>query len=72
MTFRRQIRLGTLFVLLLPLTQACSALQTPTAGTDFCAIAKVIQFSRLNDTLETIAAVKEHNAVYHTLCTKTP
>ena len=72
MTFRRQIRLGTLFVLLLPLTLACSAPQTTIAVTDFCAIAKVIQFSRLNDTLETIAAVKEHNAVYHTLCTKTP
>ena len=72
MTFRRQIRLGTLFVLLLPLIQACSALQTTTAGTDFCAIAKVIQFSRLNDTLETIAAVKEHNAVYETLCQKAP
>lgn len=72
MTSRRQIRLGTLFVLLLPLTQACSALQTPIAATDFCAIAKVIQFSRLNDTLETIAAVKEHNAVYETLCLKAP
>jgi len=59
-------------VLLLPLTQACSALQTPTAVTDFCAVAKVIQFSRLSDTLETIAAVKEHNAVYETLCTKAP
>jgi len=72
MTFRRQIRLGTLFVLLLPLILACSAPQTPIAVTDFCAIAKVIQFSRLNDTLETIAAVKEHNAVYETLCQKAP
>ena len=59
-------------MLLLPLTQACSALQTPIAVTDFCAVAKVIQFSRLSDTLETIAAVKEHNAVYETLCTKAP
>ena len=58
--------------LLLPLIQACSAHQTQTAETDFCAIAKVIQFSRLHDTLETIQAVKEHNAVYHTLCQKTP
>ena len=59
-------------MLLLPLTQACSAPQIPIAGTDFCAVAKVIQFSRLNDTLETIAAVKEHNAVYETLCQKAP
>lgn len=72
MTFRRQIRLGTLFAMLLPLIQACSAPQTQIAGTEFCAVAKVIQFSRLNDTLETIAAVKEHNAVYHTLCPKAP
>lgn len=72
MTYRRQIWLGTLFALLLPLTLACSALQTPIAGTDFCAVAKVIQFSRLHDTLETIAAVKAHNAVYHTLCPKAP
>lgn len=70
MTYRRQIRLGTLFGLLLPLIQACCGPQTPIAGTEFCAVAKVIQFSRLNDTLETIAAVKEHNAVYHTLCPK--
>lgn len=61
-----------LSALLLPLTQACSAPQTQTVGTDFCAIAKVIKFSRLHDTLETIEAVKEHNAVYHTLCSQAP
>ena len=68
MTYRRLIGQGTLFALLLPLIQACCAPQTQTAGTDFCAVAKVIQFSRLKDTLQTIEAVKEHNAVFHTLC----
>ena len=73
MTYRRQIRLGTLFVLLLPLILVCCAPQTQIAATDFCAVAKVIPFSRLHDTLETIEAVKEHNAVYHSLCpTKAP
>jgi len=72
MKYGRQIRLGMLCGLLLPLIQACCGPQTPIAGTDFCAVAKVIQFSRLHDTLETIEAVKEHNAVYHTLCPKAP
>jgi len=72
MTYRRQIKLGTLFGLLLPLIQACCAPPTQIAETKFCAVAKVIQFSRLLDTPETIEAVKEHNAVYHSLCPKNP
>jgi hypothetical protein len=48
------------------------ATQTPTPATDgrasFCQIAKVIRFSRLNDTPETIEQIKEHNAVYAKIC----
>jgi hypothetical protein len=58
-------------LILLPTLTACAAL-TSTAGikghASFCDVAKPISFSRLNDTAETIAAVKEHNAVYDELC----
>lgn len=51
---------------------AC-ANQMPSAGTSgasplFCSEAKPIVFSRLHDTLETIAQVKAHNAVGQKLC----
>jgi hypothetical protein len=62
-------------VLLLPLTQACCAPQTLIQGTNnatFCQIGKVIKFSRLHDTDETIEQVKEHNAVYAKLCSDIP
>jgi len=74
MTYRKQIRLGTLSVLLL-LIQACCGNQTPIQGTNhatFCQIGKVIKFSRLHDTEETIEQVKEHNAVYAKLCSDIP
>lgn len=74
MIYRKQLRLGTLSVLLL-LIQACCGSQTPIQGTNhatFCQIGKVIKFSRLHDTGETIEQVKEHNAVYAKLCLGVP
>jgi len=74
MIYRKQLRLGTLSVLLL-LIQACCGSQTPIQGTNhatFCQIGKVIKFSRLHDTEETIEQVKEHNAVYAKLCSGIP
>lgn len=50
------------------LTSAC-ATQIPTPATsDYCVLAARIQFSRLHDTPETIRAVKDHNAVYDSVC----
>lgn len=65
-------KLGMLFAPLLPLTLAACGLLTPTPATDgdagFCDVAKVITFSRLQDTPETIEQIKEHNAVFAKLC----
>ena len=56
---------------------SCSTLQasgrpTPTAATEVqpvaCTAFAPIMFSRLQDTEETIAAVKQHNATYDALC----
>lgn len=62
----------TKFALILPLILISCASPTSTAALDghasFCDIAKVISFDRLHDTAETIAQVKEHNAVYSKLC----
>lgn len=69
MTFVRSKRLGIVCVGTLLLILAACVTPTQTAVPDSaCLTFKVIQFDRLNDTLETIAQVKEHNAAWRALC----
>jgi hypothetical protein len=60
-------------LILLPTLTACASLTNTAAikgHASFCDVAKPISFSRLRDTAETIAAIKEHNAVHDELCAK--
>jgi hypothetical protein len=59
---RLPLLLGKLSVPLLFATGCQSTKETPFLGTDFCAAAKAIYYSR-HDTKPTIAQIKEHNAV---------
>lgn len=72
MKFNWQQKPGMMFALLLPLIPGACAHLTPTPATDghagFCDVAKVITFSRLHDTPETIEQIKEQNAVFAKLC----
>lgn len=64
----KHARLSAL-ILPLILTSCASLTKIPaTSAASFCDIARPIQFSRLHDTAETIAAIKEHNAVYDQMC----
>jgi len=58
--------------LILSLILTSCARQTPTAVPDeqapVCLVMTTISFDRLNDTAETIAQIKEHNAVLAELC----
>lgn len=73
MRFRLPRRSATACALISLLTlAACATLGTSSHGktepSSFCLLAKPIRFSARNDTLETIAQVKEHNAVGKKLC----
>lgn len=76
MIYKRPRKLAMMLQLPLLLILTGCVGQTPTAGTDsaaagaasFCQVARIIRFSRLQDTPQTIEQIKEHNAVWHKLC----
>ena len=68
---------------MLSLSAACAQVSKPTpvpptltvateAKPDACKVFKAILFSRLHDTVETIGAVKEHNAALEAYCGPKP
>lgn len=76
MKFAKPTQLATLCAMLLLATLTACAPLTPIPEIDghasFCQVAKIIRFSRLNDTPETIEQIKEHNAVFAKLCPVVP
>lgn len=68
--------LASVSMTLMPLILAGCALLTPTPEINpslvVCESFRVITYSRLNDTEETIRQIREHNAVYRELCPNSP
>ena len=65
--FGRPLLLVAVFAVLLLSLMSCSQTSS-TVTSDFCLIAEPIRYSKSKDTAETVAQVREHNAVWKRLC----